>query len=67
MILLNGYVPESRVRKRLNDRDFEVSECDVLRSVVIGKESCGEWSGFVLRDCGRVLAEVSSVGWRRVQ
>ena len=25
MILLNGYVPESRVRKRLNDRDFEVT------------------------------------------
>ena len=36
---------------------FEVSECGVLRSVVIGKESCGEWSGFVLRDCERV-AEV---------
>ena len=36
---------------------FEVRECDVLSSVVIGKESCGEWSGFVLRDCGRV-AEV---------
>ena len=25
MILLNGYVPDSRVRKRLNDRDFEVT------------------------------------------
>ena len=36
---------------------FEVSDCDVLRSVVIGKESCGKWSGFVLRDCGHV-AEV---------
>ena len=25
MVLLNGYVPDSRVRKRLNDRDFEVT------------------------------------------
>ena len=31
---------------------MEVSGCGLLKSVKIGKDSCGKWSEFVMRDCG---------------
>ena len=30
---------------------MEVSECDCLRSMKIGKKSCAEWNEFVMRKC----------------
>ena len=33
---------------------FEVIECGVFRSVVIGKESCVKWSSFVMRNCDSI-------------
>ena len=37
---------------------MEVSGCGLLKSVKIGKDSCGKWSGFVLRDCGVEEVEI---------
>ena len=36
---------------------FEMSDCERLRSVVIGGGCCVKWSSFVVRDCG--VEEVS--------
>ncbi len=36
---------------------FEVSECERLKSVVIGGGCCVDWSSFVMRNCG--VVEVS--------
>ena len=36
---------------------FEVSDCEKLRSVVIGGGCCANWSSFVMKDCG--VEEVS--------
>ena len=40
-----------------NEGCFEVSDCDKLRSVVIGGGCCVKWSSFVMRNCG--VEEVS--------
>ena len=37
---------------------FEMSRCDGLKSVRIGKGSFVHWSGFVLRDCGVEEVEI---------
>ena len=37
---------------------FEMSHCDGLKSVRIGKGSFVHWSGFVLRDCGVEEVEI---------
>ena len=37
---------------------MEVSGCGLLKSVKIGKESCGKWSEFVMRDCGVEEVEI---------
>ena len=37
---------------------MEVSGCSMLKSVKIGKESCGKWSEFVMRDCGVEEVEI---------
>ena len=31
---------------------MKVSGCGLLKSVKIGKDSCGKWSEFVMKDCG---------------
>ena len=36
----------------------EVSGCGLLKSVKIGKDSCGKWSEFVMRDCGVEEVEI---------
>ena len=36
---------------------FEVSDCEKLKSVVIGGDCCVKWSSFVMRNCG--VEEVS--------
>ena len=40
-----------------NEGCFEVSDCDKLKSVVIGCGCCVKWSSFVMRNCG--VIEVS--------
>ena len=37
---------------------MEVSGCGLLKSVKIGKDSCGKWSEFVMRDCGVEEVEI---------
>ena len=37
---------------------MEVSGCSLLKSVKIGKDSCGKWSEFVLKDCGVEEVEI---------
>ncbi|KAM7452898.1 hypothetical protein BLSTO_06361 [Blastocystis sp. subtype 1] len=37
---------------------FEMSHCDGLKSVRIGKGSFVHWSGFVMRDCGVEEVEI---------
>ena len=36
------------------DGEMEVSECDVLRSVVIGGGCCVNWSSFALKNCDSI-------------
>ena len=40
-----------------SDGCFEVSDCEKLRSVVMGGDCCVKWSSFVMRNCG--VEEVS--------
>ena len=37
---------------------MEVSGCGLLKSVKIGKDSCGKWSEFVMRNCGVEEVEI---------
>ena len=37
---------------------MEVSGCGLLKSVKIGKDSCGKWSEFVMKDCGVEEVEI---------
>ena len=37
---------------------MEVSGCCMLKSVKIGKDSCGKWSEFVMKDCGVEEVEI---------
>ena len=37
---------------------MEVSGCGMLKSVKIGKDSCGKWSEFVMKDCGVEEVEI---------
>ena len=37
---------------------MEVSGCSMLKSVKIGRDSCGKWSEFVLKDCGMEEVEI---------
>ena len=37
---------------------MEVSGCGALKSVKIGKDSCGKWSEFVMKDCGVEEVEI---------
>ena len=37
---------------------MEVSGCGALKSVKIGKDSCGKWSEFVMRNCGVEEVEI---------
>ena len=40
---------------------MEVSGCGALNSVKIGKDSCGKWSEFVMRDCGVEEVEIGEL------
>ena len=43
-----------------SDGCFEVSDCEKLRSVVIGGGCCVKWSSFVMRNCDSI--EIVSIG-----